>query len=246
MAGLRPRDGIDPEPRRSGGSMIEFLHKLKWLAQRRRKEEELLEELQFHLDEEGGAQRELGNLTQLREDTRSAWGWTVVEQFMQDLRYAARTMLRNPAFVALAALSLALGIGANTAIYSFMDALLMRSLPVADPQSLVVLNWHSNARKNVDDFVVHDVSGQISDDPGMGLISGIFPYPAFEQLRKSSDALSVVFAYRPVRKLNVMVLGQAEVTSAEYVSGDYFRGLETVPAAGRLIASDDDLPGAAG
>jgi hypothetical protein len=170
----------------------------------------------------------------------------MVEQLGQDLRYAARTMLRNPAFAILAALSLALGIGANTAIYSFMDALLMRSLPVPDPGSLVVLNWHVYARKNVDDFVVHNVSGQISEDPRLGMVSGIFPYPAFERLRKQSDVFSVLFAQRPTRKLNVMVLGQAEVTSGEYVSGDYFRGLDTVPAAGRLLAGDDDVPGARG
>jgi predicted permease len=224
--------------------MMEFFRKLKWLTERRRKEEELLEELQFHLEEEG--RRELGNLTQLREDTRSAWGWTAVEQLAQDLRYAARTMLRNPAFAILAALSLALGIGANTSIYSFMDALLMRSLPVADPDSLVVLNWHAIAKNNTDDFVVHNVSGQIREDQRTGLTSGIFPYPAFERLRKSSDVLSVVFAYRPARKLNVMALGQAEVTSGEYVSGDYFRGLDVVPAEGRLIAGDDDLAGAPG
>ena len=73
--------------------MIEFFRKLKWLAQRRRKEDELREELQFHIDEEAAdrqdrdaARRELGNLSQLREDTRSAWGWIALEQFAQDLR----------------------------------------------------------------------------------------------------------------------------------------------------------------
>jgi macrolide transport system ATP-binding/permease protein len=238
--------------------MIEFFRKLKWLAQRDRKEEELREELQFHLDEEAeqqglpgeqaryAARRELGNIALLREDTRSAWEWTIVEQFAQDLRYAVRTMLRSPAFAILAALSLALGIGANTAIYSFMDALLMRSLPVADPESLVVLNWHVLAKHNTDDFVVHNVSGQIREDQRTGLTSGIFPYPALERLRKPGDVLSVVFAYRQARKLNVLALGQAEVTSGEYVSGDYFRGLDLVPAEGRLIAGDDDLPGAPG
>jgi predicted permease len=164
----------------------------------------------------------------------------------QDLRYGARNILRNPAFTILAALSLALGIGANTAIYSFMDALLMRSLPVANPGSLVVLNWHFTGKKKVDDSVVHNVSGQIYDDPRTGSTSSIFPFPAFELLRKSTNVLSVVFAYRPARKLNVMVQGQAEVTNGEYVSGDYFRGLGLVPGAGRLIAGDDDRAGAPG
>lgn len=71
------------------------------------------------------------------------WTWTFFEQLVQDFRYVLRTMVNNRAFTALAALSLALGIGANTAIYSFMDSILLRPLPVADPASLVVLNWHS-------------------------------------------------------------------------------------------------------
>jgi macrolide transport system ATP-binding/permease protein len=239
--------------------MTSFLRKLGWLTQRRTREEQLTAELQFHLEEEaeerqaagmsayearGAALRELGNLGVVLEDTRATWSWTVLEQLGQDLRYGARTILRNPAFTILAALSLALGIGANTAIYSFMDALLMRRLPVADPQSLVVLKWHIAAKKNSHDSVLHDISGQIYDDPRTGSTSAVFPFPAFEQLRRSNDVLSILFAHRPVLKLNVMVLGQAEVTGGEYVSGGYFRGLGTAPAAGRLIVGDDDRTGA--
>lgn len=160
--------------------------------QRRGKEEELREELQFHLDEEAeeklaegasaeearwAARRELGNMALVREDTRSAWGWTLVEQFGQDLRYAFRTMSASKSFSLLAILTLALGIGANTAIYSFMDSILLWSLPVADPESLVVLNWHSQARKMFDrgsNTVVHGMSGSIYSDPK----SGLEPEPA--------------------------------------------------------------------
>src|SRR5438309_1820117 len=135
--------------------MNSFFRKLTWLAQRRRKEAELREELQFHLEEQAeehraeglaeeharwAARRELGNVALLQENTRAAWGWIFWEQLLQDLRYALRTMINNPAFNALAVLSLALGIGANTAIYSFMDSILLRSLPVSNPESLVVLN----------------------------------------------------------------------------------------------------------
>lgn len=239
--------------------MMPFFRKLGWLARRRSKEDQLARELQFHLEEEAeereeagmqaedarqAARRELGNVGVVMEAARAAWSWTLVEQLGQDLRYGMRTLLRNPAFTALAALSLALGIGANTAIYSFMDAWLMRRLPVADARSLVVLKWHFPAQGNSPDSVVHDVSGQIYDDPRTGATSAIFPFPAFEQLRKSNGVLSVLFAYRPARKLNVMAMGQAEITGGEYVSGDYFRGLGVVPAAGRLIAGDDDRAGA--
>src|SRR5436309_2803736 len=101
------------------------------------------------------------------------------EQLLQDLRFAARTMAGHPLFTALAVLSLALGIGANTAIYSFMDAILMRALPVHDPQSLVVFNWR--AKDNL--AVAHSFSGNSWIDPHYGQVSGNFPYPAYELLR---------------------------------------------------------------
>ncbi len=210
--------------------MMEFFRKLNWLVHRRRREQELREELQFHLDEEAedqqdrdSARRELGNLTRLLEDTRSAWGWTLLEQFAQDLRYAFRTMSGNKLFSLLAIVSLALGIGANTAIYSFMDSILLRSLPVSDPESLVVLNWHAKQTK-WGSFVMHAISGSTFDDPKSGTTAGIFPYPAFELFHQDDSIFSSVFAYRPARNLNVTFKGQADLASGEYVSGDYFRG----------------------
>jgi macrolide transport system ATP-binding/permease protein len=230
--------------------MMEFFRKLNWLVHRRRREQELREELQFHLEEEAeeqqdrdSARRELGNMTQVLEDTRSAWGWTLVEQLAQDLRYAFRTMSGNKLFALLAILSLALGIGANTAIYSFMDSILLRSLPVSDPESLVVLNWHAKQTK-WGSFVMHAISGSTFDDPKSGTTAGIFPYPAFELFQQNDSIFSSVFAYRPARNLNVAFKGQADLANGEYVSGDYFRGLAVPPAAGRLIIPDDDRAGA--
>ena len=213
-------------------------------SRRERFDRELEEEMRLHRDlrarelrEDGvaseaaqyAAQRRFGNSLGLREEIDQAWGWTWLDRLVLDLRYAARRLRQSPGFTTVAALTLALGIGANTAIYSFMDALLMRSLPVADPASLVVVEWHAAAKSHLDHSVVHDVSGQILDEPKTGATARIFPYPAFEVLRRPGDVLSVVFAHRPARKLNVLAGGQAEVTGGEYVSGNYFEGLGVPP-----------------
>jgi macrolide transport system ATP-binding/permease protein len=240
--------------------MNSFFRKLSWLTRRRSREAELQEELQFYLDEEAGdrqaeglsdeearraARRELGNITLLQEDTRAAWGWTMLEQLGQDLRYAFRTMASNRLFTLLAVVSLALGIGANTAIFSFMDSILLRSLPVPDPESLVVLNWHAKATKSHADSVMKGMSGTTySDDKWEE--AGIFPFPAFELFRKNDSIFSIVFAHFPswkVRKVNLTFKGQAGIAAGWFVSGDYFRGLGIPPAAGRLILPDDDRPG---
>ena len=241
--------------------MRAFLRKLRWLTQRDRKEAELRDELQFHLEEEAeerralglaedqarwAARRELGNLALVQEDTRATWGWAMLEQLGQDLRYAFRTMAANRLFTTLVVVCLALGIGANTAIYSFMDAILLRSLPVADPESLVVLNWH--ARSPGRDFVMQAMSGSTWGDSKSGTTSGMFPFGAFELFQKDDAIFSSVFAYfqpRQTRRLNLAIKGQADLASGLTVSGDYFRGLAVLPAAGRLIAPDDDRVGAA-
>ncbi len=228
--------------------MNENLRKLRWLFARRRREEELEEELAFHLEEEAeergydAARRDLGNLGLIKEDTRQMWGWTWVEQLMRDLRYAVRTMLKNPTFTAMAALSLALGIGANTAIFSFMDALMLRWLPVGNPERLVTLNWHASIER-MRGSVLHSGSGSMWKDHD-GTRSGAFPYPSFEILRKTG-VFSNVFGYFSIRSANFYARGQAEATTGELVTGDYFQGLEVVPAAGRFLVDRDDRAGAA-
>jgi macrolide transport system ATP-binding/permease protein len=165
------------------------------------------------------------------------------EQFKQDIRYSLRRMVNDRAFTILSVLLVALGVGANTAIFSFMDAILFRSLPVPDPASLVILKWHS---KSLTASVVHDSHGSIIDEPKLGLTGDIFPFPAFQLFQKDNSVFSSVFAYCPVRgTLNWSANGQADVATGEYVSGEYFRGLEVMPSAGRLIISDDDQEGAA-
>lgn len=220
------------------------------------------EELQFHLEEEmeeqqarglppdearWAAKRDLGNATLLREDARSVWSWVLLEQLVQDVRYGLRGMFKNPVFTSLAALSLALGIGANTAIYSFMDSILLRSLPVSDPASLVVIKWRSKPVTNSGngrEFVMHSMDGSTYNE-GAGESGAIFPFPSFERLREvSAPVLSSLFAHKPAGSLNVMIRGGAEVASGEFVSGEFFRGLGVLPAAGRMIDADDDRSGA--
>jgi predicted permease len=242
--------------------MIPLFRKIVWWLDRRRKEDDLREELRFHLAEElderqaGGlsqneaawaARRDLGNATVLREDARTLWSWILLEQLAQDVRYGLRGMSKNRMFTALAALSLALGIGANSAIYSFMDAILLRSLPVADPASLVVVKWRSRPvnRADGDEFVLHSIDGRTYRDPS-GFGAAIFPFPAFERLHEASEpVLSSLFAHKRAGSVNVIVNGEADLAEGEFVSGGFFRGLAILPAAGRLIVADDDRPGAA-
>jgi macrolide transport system ATP-binding/permease protein len=164
----------------------------------------------------------------------------VCEQFLQDLRYALRMIARQPLFAAMAVLSLALGIGANTAIYSFMDAILLRALPVRDPDSLVVLNWRSKDRP----AVVHSLNGSNFRDPKTGYTSGNFPFPAYEHLRANSPLFSSIFAFKEAGRLNLLIRGRADLANSQFVSGEYFGALGVPPAAGRLIDSADDRAGA--
>ena len=120
--------------------------KLKYLlpSYRRAQENDMSEELQsLAAIAEAG---ELGNLTRAAEDARGAWGWTWLEQLYRDVQYAFRAMRHNIGFTATAVLSLALGIGANTAIFSLIDALLLRWLPVHNPQELVQVKMRSGRR----------------------------------------------------------------------------------------------------
>ncbi|HEY6991436.1 MAG TPA: permease prefix domain 1-containing protein, partial [Bryobacteraceae bacterium] len=185
--------------------MKSLFRKLRWLTRRPAKEAEFREELEFHLAEEASereaaglpkedawwaAHRELGNLTLVKENTRAVWGWSFLEQLVQDLHYAVRTMRHNRVFSALALLSLALGIGANTVIYSFIESILLRALPVPDPASLALLNWHSKEPAGIKpNHVMHGMDGSTWTD-GNGMSSGIFPFGAFELLRENNSIFS--------------------------------------------------------
>jgi predicted permease len=229
------------------GSIKEFWRRLRFLLQRAKFERELDEEMRHHLSlsarERGGdaaARRQFGNFTSLKEQSRAMWTWAFAEQFAQDIRYGLRTMAANRLFTAMAALSLALGIGANSAIYSFMDAILLRPLDVPHPQQLVIFNWHTK------DFpaVAHKFSGSWHTDPHTGSTGGSFPYPALDFFAAQNSVVSSVFAFTGAR-LNLILHDHAELGDVQFVSGGYFRALGVSPAAGRWIVEDDDRFGAA-
>jgi ABC-type antimicrobial peptide transport system permease subunit len=227
---------------------------LKRLLGRTRLERELDKELAYHIERriselltagiddaeaERQARLEFGGADQIKETCRDARGTRWVEDLIQDCRYAFRTMASNKTFSILAILSLALGIGANTAIFSFMDSILLRSLPVADPQSLVTLSWHTRQAER------HGMNHHYDSykEANSGFTSGVFAYLAFELFQKSDSVFSSVFGYQGTGTLNIAMKGHAEIVSGEYVSGEYFRGLGVSPAAGRLIDHDDDRTG---
>ena len=205
----------------------------KALIHRRKLDRDLDEELAFHLamrarkygDDPAAhraARRQFGNPTRIRETCRELWTFATLETLWQDLRYAVRTLARTPAFSVVAVLSLALGIGANTALFSLMDVMLLRALPVKNPQELV-------------EFVRATPDGAMMTN---------LPYPVFEYFRRDRGALSDVFAIgwsRPVLRAG----GVSRRASAHEVSGSFFPSLGVQALMGRTFGPDDDRAGAA-
>ena len=159
-----------------------------------------------------------------------------METLWQDLRYGFRQLLKSPGFTAAAVLSLALGIGANTALFSLVDAVLLKMLPVKRPEELVLFKWAMGERP-----IFGSHWGNIDRDPATGLsVGSSLSYPAFEQFRAHTRTLSDVFAFAPMADLNVNVDGQAEIASGQLVTGGFYSGLGVQTARGRTITSDDD------
>ncbi len=156
--------------------------------------------------------------------------------FWQDLRFGLRSLRKHPGFTAIAVLSLALGIGANTALFSVVDAVLLKRLPVKKADELVLFNWLSGPR-----FAMATIDGNLDLDEATGLnTSTSFSYHTYQQFRARSQTLTDVFAFAPVEQLNVIAGEQAEITSGQLVSGNYYTGLGVAPLLGRAIGDDDD------
>lgn len=217
----------------------EFWLRLKSLGLRRRLDRDLQDELDFHLamreakgrsedatlrDFPSNARRQFGNTARFKEMCRELWTFHTVESFLQDLRYGVRILRKSPGFTTVAVLTLALGIGANTAIFSLTYQILLRQLPVQHPEELVILRSPGPQ------------GGHVSSD---GDSANSFSYPMYKDLRERSTVFSGLLARYPV-SLSVAGPGFSERASGELVSGNYFETLSVRPVLGRLFASQDE------
>jgi predicted permease len=192
---------------------------------------------------ERAARREFGNVGLVKETTRDVWGWRWIEDFFEDARYGVRTLSKNPAFTTIAVLTLALGIGANTAIFSLIDAALLRSLPVRSADQLVLVKWHANKDPKRWSSSSYGDCEQQRTKPAVGGCS--FSQPFFEKIRLQRAFFSSVAAFAWADRLNLSGNGTAKlINRVGLVSGEYFDTLGVQPALGRLISAGDDMPSA--
>jgi predicted permease len=215
--------------------------RLRNLFRRSQLERELHDELsvhlQLHMDDNlraGMTPREarrqallhLGGLEQTKERVRAQRALSSLESLLQDLRFAARLLLKSPAFTIVAVLTLALGIGATTAIFHLIDAVRLRPLPVSNPQDLVSIQIQGG-------------------NHGFGVNAGpdtLLTFPLWQQIREHQKSFSGVFAWQPWG-FALSQGAQAKSVSGLWVSGALFPTLRMVPYKGRLISPEDDLPG---
>jgi len=157
----------------------------------------------------------------------------------QDLVYAFRQLRRQPALSTAIVLTLALGLGVNAAIFSVADAVLLKSLPVKDPEQLVLFQWTSGPHPRVE-----YMTGEFWRDPASGRVGAAsFSYPSFERFRTRGTTLSTVFASAELGRVNVSFGGEPDLAEVMLVSGDYYAGLGVTAMSGRTIARADDRPG---
>ena len=208
---------------------------------REKLESDLDRELRYHLDcrvsdlKSSGlpakearrqAMLELGGVAQIQEEVRDLWLNRWVRDFVRDLRFSARSFRKTPTFTITVVLSLMLGIGATTAIYSLVDQVLLRVLPVHEPEKLVLIDWKG-------DQVAHGFGSR-----------NLMSYPICRDLDQQKQFFDGVFC-RTLTTVNLSTGGDHYSASAEIVSGNYFSVLGVGPALGEVFVNDDDhRPGA--
>ncbi len=209
----------------------------RWRARRERQEADLNAEIQTHLDLEteeqldrgltdsdarAVARRAFGNVMVVREEVQDVWGWTMIEQFLQDVRYALVTMRRSPGFALAAVFSLALGIGMNAGIFSFADAVVFRPLPILDPSSLVVIRSTS------------------PETPFSGV-----SYLDFKDLRDRNHSFNGLIAHRlAVLPFAKTVDAVPQMRMGMKVSRDFFQTIGVEPFVGRaFLPEETEVPG---
>jgi predicted permease len=223
---------------------------------RKREQSDFTAEIEAHLEleaerlkEQGlseeearvAARRAFGNVTRAQERFYESGRWLWWDHLVQDLRFGLRMLRKNPGFTAVAVVTLALGIGANTAIFSLIDAVMLRSLPVRDPSQLVVLRWsaHKQPRRSSTSSY-GDCDREDSKNPsGCSL-----PYTLFELIRSKKDVFSAATAFAGPWNLVLSGNGLARLAASEVVSGDYFSTLGVKAAVGRTLGPEDDTPSA--
>ena len=234
-----------------------WLVRLTGVFRREARDRELAEELESHLrmhiddgvraglspvEARRRALIKLGGVEQTQETYRRQSGVPLLEDLLQDLRYGVRSMLRQRTFTMVAVLTLALGIGTNTALFSVVDALLLKMLPVKEPERLVLFKSASPG-----EFSPGAYSGNWERDEASGQnVMTSFPYQSYRRMREQKvveGALSDVFAFGDVT-LNVSADGQADVASGQAVSGNYYAGLGVHALLGRALDDGDDRAGA--
>jgi predicted permease len=187
------------------------------------------------------ARIEFGGIERAKDECRDARGTNFIESLIQDLRFGVRMLRKSPGFTAVVVLSLALGIGANTAIFTLIDAILFKLLPVNNPQELALLQWSVPRERGL-----HGLWYDGSSWPENGKQVGFsFSYPAFQQLREHNQVLADLFAFSDLgNDMNVVADGEPGLAHAQMASGSIFTTLGVPPVAGRLFWESDDRVGA--
>jgi predicted permease len=215
--------------------------RFRWLLRRSRIEEEIEEELHYHLERQTdafiargmdpmearyAALRDMGGVERRKEECRDSLGLRLLDELRSDVRYAVRTLVKNPGFTTVALLTLALGSGANTAIFSLFNQALLRLLPVPAPGQLV--NLSSPGPR----------PGRISTSSTFGP-DAVFSYPLFRDLEREQRVFTGIAAHRDFGA-HVSYRDQASSEEGGLVSGSYFPVLALKPALGRLLGPEDD------